>query len=123
MPPELRTQIEPLHAIITAMGISVLCIQGIEADDVIGTLARQQRNKKDVVISSGDKDLTQLVNEHISLINTMTNKKWIELQSLKFGVPPELIIDYFTLVGDTADNIPGVLMLAPKRRRNGYTLR
>lgn len=116
MPPELRTQIEPLHAIITAMGISVLCIQGIEADDVIGTLARQAtQQKKDVVISSGDKDLTQLVNEHISLINTMTNKKMDRAAVIeKFGVPPELIIDYFTLVGDTADNIPGVPNVGPK---------
>lgn len=116
MPPELRTQIEPLHAIIKAMGIPLLCIQGVEADDVIGTLAHQATQQKiDVVISSGDKDLTQLVNEHISLINTMTNKKMDRAAVIeKFGVPPELIIDYFTLVGDTADNIPGVPNVGPK---------
>lgn len=116
MPPELRTQIEPLHAIIKAMGIPLLCIQGVEADDVIGTLAHQATQQKmDVVISSGDKDLTQLVNKHITLINTMTNKKMDRAAVIeKFGVPPELIIDYFTLVGDTADNIPGVPNVGPK---------
>ena len=110
MPDDLRLQIEPIHKIIEAMGLPMLIIDGVEADDVIGTLAvnaaSQQRN---VVISTGDKDMAQLVGPYVSLINTMTNTQ-LNRQGVidKFGIPPELIIDYLALVGDKSDNIPGV---------------
>ena len=110
MPDDLRLQIEPIHKIIEAMGLPMLVIDGVEADDVIGTLAvtaaSQQRN---VVISTGDKDMAQLVGPCVSLINTMTNTH-MDRQGVvdKFGIPPELIIDYLALVGDKSDNIPGV---------------
>ena len=110
MPDDLRLQIEPIHKIIEAMGLPMLIIDGVEADDVIGTLAveaaSQQRN---VVISTGDKDMAQLVGPYVSLINTMTNTH-MDRQGVvdKFGIPPELIIDYLALVGDKSDNIPGV---------------
>jgi DNA polymerase-1 len=110
MPDELRCQIEPLHRIIRSMGLPLLAIEGVEADDVIGTLATQAA-KADipVLISTGDKDMAQLVNEKITLINTMTNVV-LDRQGVieKFGVPPELIIDYLALMGDKVDNIPGV---------------
>jgi len=110
MPDELREQIQPIHDIVAAMGLPLLIIPGVEADDVIGTLAQQATELGlPVIISTGDKDMAQLVNEHITLVNTMTatvlDPKGVEE---KFGVPPALIIDYLALVGDKADNIPGV---------------
>lgn len=116
MPDELAQQIKPLHKIIQAMGLPLIMVEGVEADDVIGTLAHEATEKKqDVIISTGDKDIAQLVNGHITLINTMNNTvldtKGVEN---KFGVPPNLIIDYLTLVGDTSDNIPGVPKVGPK---------
>ncbi|OCG18363.1 MULTISPECIES: DNA polymerase I [unclassified Gilliamella] len=110
MPENLRPQIEPIHTILKAMGLPLLCIDGVEADDVIGTLARQaEKENLEVLISTGDKDMAQLVSDKITLINTMNNtvldpKGVIE----KFGVPPEKIIDYLALRGDSSDNIPGV---------------
>ncbi|WP_153447999.1 DNA polymerase I [Vibrio algicola] len=110
MPHELRDQIEPLHNIIRAMGLPLICVGGVEADDVIGTLASQaSKAGMPVLISTGDKDMAQLVDDNVTLINTMTNvvmdrKGVIE----KFGLPPELIIDYLALMGDKVDNIPGV---------------
>lgn len=110
MPDELRQQIEPIHQIIKAMGMPLLSIEGVEADDVIGTLAVQATEQQQpVVISTGDKDIAQLVNQHISLVNTMTNTV-LDTEGVlaKFGIPPELIIDYLALLGDKSDNIPGV---------------
>jgi len=110
MPDDLRAQIEPIHAIVKAMGLPLLIIDGVEADDVIGTLALEHSSQgRQVVISTGDKDMAQLVNEQVSLINTMTNTR-LDRQGVidKFGVAPELIIDYLALVGDKSDNIPGV---------------
>jgi DNA polymerase-1 len=110
MPDDLRTQIEPIHKIIKAMGLPILIEKGVEADDVIGTLAinaaAQERN---VIISTGDKDMAQLVGPNVSLINTMTDT-FMDREGVinKFGIPPELIIDYLALVGDKSDNIPGV---------------
>lgn len=116
MPEDLRQQITFIHQIVAAMGLPILCISGVEADDVIGTLTVQATEKKlDVVIASGDKDLTQLVNGHITLINTMTNKK-LDGAGVreKFGVSPKHIIDYLALIGDTSDNVPGVPNVGPK---------
>jgi DNA polymerase-1 len=115
-PNELVQQIEPIYNIIRAMGLPLLAIDGVEADDVIGTLAEIATHEKiDVVISTGDKDLAQLVNQHVTLINTMTNTQLNPFGvKEKFGVPPERIIDYLTLVGDTSDNIPGVPQVGPK---------
>ncbi|WP_024852217.1 DNA polymerase I [Hydrogenovibrio kuenenii] len=116
MPDELRIQIEPIHQIIKALGIPLLVIDGVEADDVMGTLAHQATEAKmDALLSTGDKDMAQLVNEHISLINTMndtlmTPEKVVE----KFHVKPEQIIDYLALMGDSADNIPGIPKCGPK---------
>lgn len=110
MPDDLRAQIEPLYAVIRAMGLPLIIKAGVEADDVIGTLARQaEAEGKHVVISTGDKDMAQLVSEHITLVNTMSNTVYdvAEVQS-KYGVGPELIIDLLALQGDSADNIPGV---------------
>ncbi|QLB44856.1 DNA polymerase I [Mannheimia pernigra] len=110
MPDELRAQIQPLHAIIKALGIPLISIEGVEADDVIGTLAVQAaKDGKDVLISTGDKDMAQLVNDHIMLINTMNNTV-LDREGVieKYGIPPELIIDFLALMGDSADNIPGV---------------
>ncbi len=110
MPDDLRSQIEPLHQIIQAMGLPLLCISGVEADDVIGTLARQASAAgRHTLISTGDKDMAQLVDEHVTLINTMTNTL-LDPQGVtdKFGVGPELIIDYLALMGDKVDNIPGL---------------
>ena len=116
MPDDLRKQIQPLHDIIRALGIPLLVIEGVEADDVIGTLAvaASKANQK-VLISTGDKDMAQLVDDNIMLINTMNNtlldrKAVIE----KYGIPPELIIDYLALMGDSADNIPGVAGVGEK---------
>jgi len=116
MPDELRLQIEPIHDIVRAMGLPLLCIEGVEADDVIGTLAHQATEQKiDVIISTGDKDIAQLVSDHVTLVNTMTETAMDRGGVIeKFGVPPELIIDYLSLVGDTSDNIPGVEKCGPK---------
>ncbi|NDW21420.1 DNA polymerase I [Alteromonas hispanica] len=110
MPDELRSQIEPLHTIIKAMGLPVIVEPGVEADDVIGTFAKHATEKGiDTVISTGDKDMAQLVNQHITLINTMTNQVMdVEGVKTKFGIPPELVIDFLALKGDKVDNIPGV---------------
>ncbi len=116
MPDELQQQIQPLFSLIRAFGFPLLIVDGVEADDVIGTLAKQAEQKKiPVLISTGDKDIAQLVNENITLINTMTNVVLDEKGVLeKFGVPPNRIIDYLSLVGDTSDNIPGVPKVGPK---------
>ena len=116
MPDDLRVQIEPIHEIIKSMGLPLICIPGVEADDVIGTLARHATEKGiETIISTGDKDMAQLVNEHVSLVNTMTDVHMgIDGVKEKFGVPPERIIDYLALIGDTADNIPGVPKVGPK---------
>ncbi|MFY8351513.1 DNA polymerase I [Pseudoalteromonas sp. SSM20] len=110
MPDDLRSQIEPIHNIIKAMGLPLISIPGVEADDVIGTLAKQaSEQKRDVLISTGDKDMAQLVDEHVTLINTMTNTI-LDPEGVvnKFGIGPELIIDFLALMGDKVDNIPGV---------------
>ncbi|MDK2778147.1 MAG: DNA polymerase I [Pseudomonadota bacterium] len=116
MPDELREQIEPIHNIIRAMGLPLLIIDGVEADDVIGTLAAQAiAHDQEVVISTGDKDMAQLVNSHVTLINTMTDTTMdIDGVKEKFGVPPEHIIDYLALMGDKVDNIPGVPKVGEK---------
>jgi len=110
MPDDLRSQIAPLHQIIEAMGLPLLCISGVEADDVIGTLAVQASQQgRNVLISTGDKDMAQLVDQHVTLINTMTDTILDPAGvTEKFGVGPELIIDYLALMGDKADNIPGL---------------
>ena len=110
MPDDLRSQVEPLHASVRALGMPLLCIDGVEADDVIGTLARQcAALKRDVIISTGDKDMAQLVCPHVTLVNTMSGSVYdIEGVKNKFGVGPELIIDFLALMGDKVDNIPGV---------------
>lgn len=110
MPDDLRSQIAPLHKIIEAMGLPLLCISGVEADDVIGTLARQASAAgRHTLISTGDKDMAQLVDPHVTLINTMTNTLLDPVSvKEKFGVAPELIIDYLALMGDKVDNIPGL---------------
>lgn len=116
MPDDLRKQIQPLHDIIRALGIPLLVIEGVEADDVIGTLAvaASKANKK-VLISTGDKDMAQLVDDNIMLINTMNNTL-LDREAVieKYGIPPELIIDYLALMGDSADNIPGVAGVGEK---------
>ncbi|MFT4058509.1 MAG: DNA polymerase I [Legionella sp.] len=116
MPQELSSQFHPLIQLLEAMGLPILMIEGVEADDVIGTLAQQATAKgMPVVISTGDKDMAQLVNEHVTLINTMSNYTMdIKGVQEKFGVAPEQIIDYLTLIGDTSDNIPGVTKCGPK---------
>jgi len=116
MPDDLRTQIEPLHQIIAAMGLPLIVTPGVEADDVIGTLAAQATALGiETVISTGDKDMAQLVNQHVRLINTMTDVELDEAGVLdKFGVKPDQIIDYLTLMGDKVDNIPGVDKCGPK---------
>ncbi len=116
MPPELVAQIEPIHSIIKAMGIPVLCISGVEADDVIGTLAKQAAEQHmHTLISTGDKDMAQLVCPHIHLVNTMTESELDPERVVeKFGVKPEQIIDLLTLMGDTSDNVPGVEKVGPK---------
>ncbi|TOP91581.1 DNA polymerase I [Vibrio parahaemolyticus] len=110
MPDDLRCQIEPLHNVIRAMGLPLICVPGVEADDVIGTLAYQASQQgMPVLISTGDKDMAQLVDDNITLINTMTNVV-MDREGVveKFGIPPELIIDYLALMGDKVDNIPDV---------------
>jgi DNA polymerase-1 len=110
MPDELREQVEPIHDIVRAMGLPLLCVPGVEADDVIGTLARQaSAEARPVVISTGDKDMAQLVDQHTTLVNTMTDSVLdIDGVKAKFGIAPELIIDFLALMGDKVDNIPGV---------------
>lgn len=116
MPDELRTQIEPIHEIVKALGLPLLVIDGVEADDVMGTFAHQAtKAQHDTLISTGDKDLAQLVNEHVTLINTMNDTlSTPESVQEKFGVRPDQIIDYLALVGDSADNIPGIPKCGPK---------
>ncbi len=116
MPADLALQIEPIHAAVRALGWPLLMVEGVEADDVIGTLAREgERRGMKVIVSTGDKDLAQLVTGHVTLINTMTNET-LDRDGViaKFGVPPELIVDYLTLIGDTVDNVPGVEKCGPK---------
>ena len=116
MPDDLRSQIAPIHEMVRLQGWQVLAIEGVEADDVIGTLARTAAAQGiDVIISSGDKDLSQLVDSHITVIDTMTGKRRdIAGVEQEFGVPPSLMIDFQTLVGDATDNIPGVHKVGPK---------
>ena len=116
MPEDLVSQIEPIHKIIQLMGIKLIMMSGVEADDVIGTLAEQARKKKlDTVISTGDKDMTQLVCKNVSVVNTMTGELLDESGvKQKFGVPPEHITDYLALIGDKSDNVPGVDKVGPK---------
>ncbi len=116
LPDDLRAQIAPIHDIIRAMGLPLLIVEGVEADDVIGTLAREATTKRrDVVISTSDKDIAQLVSDHVTLIDTMTDKR-LDREGViaKFGVPPERIVDYLALMGDASDNIPGVPKVGPK---------
>jgi len=116
MPEDLEKQIAPIHEATAALGWPILEIEGIEADDVIGTLAREaQRHGLQTVISTGDKDLAQLVNDRVTLVNTMSNER-LDIAGVveKFGVRPEQIVDYLTLVGDSVDNVPGVDKVGPK---------
>src|SRR5690606_16475588 len=116
MPDDLRSQIQPLKEIVAALGLPLIEIAGVEADDVIGTLAQAaSRAGRQVVISTMDKDMAQLVDEHITLLNTMSGTRLdAEGVRAKFGVPPECIIDYLALVGDSSDNIPGIPRVGPK---------
>ncbi|MGS2718405.1 DNA polymerase I [Eionea flava] len=116
MPDDLRLQVEPIHQIIHAMGLPLLMIDGVEADDVIGTLAHQATEQGiDVVVSTGDKDMAQLVNQHVTLVNTMTETTMnVAGVEEKFGIPPHLIIDFLALMGDKVDNIPGVAGVGEK---------
>ncbi len=116
MPEELAAQIEPIHKAVAAMGWPVLTVPGVEADDIIGTLAcRAAAEGVHTIISTGDKDIAQLVNEHVELVNTMSGERQdIEGVKLKFGVSPSQIVDYLMLVGDTVDNVPGVDKVGPK---------
>lgn len=116
MPEELAAQIEPIHKAVVAMGWPVLAVPGVEADDIIGTLARRAAAEGvHTIISTGDKDIAQLVNEHVELVNTMSGERQdIDGVKLKFGVSPSQIVDYLMLVGDTVDNVPGVDKVGPK---------
>jgi DNA polymerase-1 len=116
MPDDMRPQVPLIHEIVEAMGLNLLMVEGVEADDVIGTLATQAANEgRDAIISSGDKDLAQLVNKHVNMVDTMKDALYDHDGVVeKFGVSPERIIDYLTLVGDTSDNIPGVPKVGPK---------
>ncbi|MFM0548966.1 DNA polymerase I [Paraburkholderia strydomiana] len=116
MPDDLSRQIEPIHVAVRALGWPLLMIDGVEADDVIGTLSTEaEKRGMNVIVSTGDKDLAQLVSDHVTLINTMTNEKLDRAGVLaKFGVPPERIVDYLSLIGDTVDNVPGVEKCGPK---------
>jgi DNA polymerase-1 len=116
MPDELREQVEPIHAIVRAMGLPLLCEPGVEADDVIGTLARRAaEDGRQVIVSTGDKDMAQLVNERVTLVNTMTDTV-LDAEGVvdKFGIPPARIIDLLALMGDKVDNIPGVAGVGEK---------
>ena len=123
MPDDLIPQIEPIHEVIKALGIKIFVVEGVEADDVIGTLATEAEQKGiSTIISTGDKDLAQLVTKNIKLVNTMKNEVLdIEGVKKKFGVKPEQIVDYLALVGDTSDNIPGVEKVGPKTAVNWLT--
>jgi DNA polymerase-1 len=116
MPDDLSRQIEPIHNIIRAMGLPLVAVEGVEADDVIGTLAHHATQAGiNTLVSTGDKDMAQLVNQQVTLVNTMTDTIMDPAGvKEKFGVTPEQIIDYLTLVGDTSDNIPGVPQVGPK---------
>ncbi len=116
MPDDLRTQIEPIHEVVRLMGWKVLAVPGVEADDVIGTLAvTAARQGIEVIVSSGDKDLAQLVNSHITIIDTMNGRRRdVAGVEAEFGVPPQLMVDFQTLVGDAIDNVPGVPKVGPK---------
>ena len=116
MPQELRQQIEPIHEMVRLLGLPLIQVSGVEADDVIGTLAKRATDANiDCVISTGDKDMAQLVNDHVSLVNTMTETSMdIDGVVQKFGVTPEQIVDFLALTGDKADNIPGVEKCGPK---------
>lgn len=116
MPDDLRGQIQPVHDIVRAMGLPLIMVEGVEADDVIGTLARQAtENKKECLISTGDKDMAQLVTDHVGLVNTMTDTNSDHnFITEKYGVRPDQFIDYLALVGDSSDNIPGVPKVGPK---------
>ncbi|RYF25508.1 MAG: DNA polymerase I, partial [Comamonadaceae bacterium] len=116
MPDDLRAQIEPIHEVVRLLGWPVVCVPGVEADDVIGTLAACAAAQGiEVIVSSGDKDLSQLVNEHITIIDTMSGKRRdVAGVTAEFGVPPSLMVDFQTLVGDTVDNVPGVPKVGPK---------
>ncbi|WP_345815446.1 DNA polymerase I [Paraburkholderia sp. PREW-6R] len=123
MPDDLSRQIEPIHVAVRALGWPLLMIEGVEADDVIGTLSTEaERRGMNVIVSTGDKDLAQLVSDHVTLINTMTNEK-LDREGViaKFGVPPERIIDYLSLIGDTVDNVPGVEKCGPKTAQKWLT--
>jgi DNA polymerase I len=124
MPEDLAKQIEPIHEVVRHMGWPILMVEGVEADDVIGTLAAQATARGlSTVVSTGDKDLAQLVNDKVMLINTMSNEKLDEAGVLaKFGVAPNRIIDYLTLIGDTVDNVPGVTKCGPKTAVKWLTL-
>ena len=116
MPDDLRSQIEAIHEVVQLLGWKVLAVPGVEADDVIGTLACMASLQKiEVIISSGDKDLSQLVDEHITVIDTMNDRRRdLAGVEAEFGVPPRLMVDYQTLVGDAVDNVPGVPKVGPK---------
>ncbi|MCI0401460.1 MAG: DNA polymerase I [Gammaproteobacteria bacterium] len=116
MPAELVSQLKPLHEVIRAMGLPVLMVEGVEGDDVIGTLAiKAKAEGLATVISTGDKDLTQLVDEHVCLVDTMNNAVLdVDGVQRKFGIPPSLMVDYLTLIGDSVDNVPGVPKVGPK---------
>ncbi|MDD2545650.1 MAG: DNA polymerase I [Burkholderiaceae bacterium] len=116
MPDDLRAQIEPIHEVVRLLGWTVLAVPGVEADDVIGTLAHLAAQQGvEVIVSSGDKDLSQLVNTHITIIDTMNGKRRdVAGVTAEFGVPPHLMVDFQTLVGDTVDNVPGVPKVGPK---------
>jgi len=116
MPEDLALQIEPIHAAVRAMGWPILMVEGIEADDVIGTLGvRAAEAGLNTIVSTGDKDMAQLVNDHVTLVNTMSNETMDRAGVIgKFGVPPERIVDYLSLIGDTVDNVPGVEKCGPK---------
>ena len=116
MPPDLITQIEPIHKLIEALGIKLVSIKGVEADDVIGTLALEASKKGlNTIISTGDKDMTQLVGDHVKVVNTMSGEL-LDTKGVKkkFGVRPDQVIDYLALIGDTSDNVPGVEKVGPK---------
>ena len=116
MPPDLITQIEPIHKLIEALGIKLVSIKGVEADDVIGTLALEASKKGlNTIISTGDKDMTQLVGDHVKVVNTMSGDL-LDAKGVKkkFGVRPDQVIDYLALIGDTSDNVPGVEKVGPK---------
>ncbi len=116
MPDDLRAQIDPLHELVESLGMPLLCVPGVEADDVIGTLAHEaSKAGKKVIVSTGDKDLAQLVNDNVTLVNTMTDTVMdVDGVNEKFGLPPELIIDFLALMGDKVDNIPGVAGVGEK---------